>query len=230
MTINAELQSLNPSAEIEMYEVDLTSFGDVVHRFYFGTNELQEALVWQGETYDAWAGQAVGFDMSTSGQSPRPKIILGNTSLAISALIVAYNDLVGAKVTRKRTLKKYLDAANFASGNPDADPDAHLPDDIFYINRKVNETSTAVEFELAAAYDVVGIELPRRQIVQNMCPWRYRGTECGYAGTTYFDAQDNPVAASGLDVCGKRLSSCKLRFGETAELPFGGFPGAGLIG
>lgn len=29
------------------------------------------------------------------------------------------------------------------------------------------------------------------------------------------------------DVCGKRLTSCKARFGNTAELPFGGFPGLG---
>ena len=30
----------------------------------------------------------------------------------------------------------------------------------------------------------------------------------------------------GQDVCGKKLSSCKLRF--SGELPFGGFPGANL--
>jgi phage-related protein len=29
------------------------------------------------------------------------------------------------------------------------------------------------------------------------------------------------------DVCGKRLSSCKARFGENAELPFGSFPSLG---
>ena len=31
------------------------------------------------------------------------------------------------------------------------------------------------------------------------------------------------------DVCGKRLSSCKLRFGELADLPFGAFPGIGTF-
>jgi phage-related protein len=30
-------------------------------------------------------------------------------------------------------------------------------------------------------------------------------------------------------VCGKRVESCKLRFGATAELPFGSYPGAGLV-
>lgn len=31
------------------------------------------------------------------------------------------------------------------------------------------------------------------------------------------------------DVCGKRLSSCKARFGENAELPYGSFPGIGTL-
>jgi lambda family phage minor tail protein L len=50
---------------------------------------------------------------------------------------------------------------------------------------------------------------------------------CSYTGTTYFDANDTPVATAGQDVCGKRLSSCQARFG-TQPLPFGGFPGVGL--
>jgi hypothetical protein len=31
------------------------------------------------------------------------------------------------------------------------------------------------------------------------------------------------------DVCGKRLSSCQARFGITAALPFGSFPGIGTL-
>ncbi len=45
----------------------------------------------------------------------------------------------------------------------------------------------------------------------------------------YLDANDQVVGSSSLDICGKRLSSCKARFGQNAELPFGGFPAAGLI-
>lgn len=43
----------------------------------------------------------------------------------------------------------------------------------------------------------------------------------------FYDENDNPVAASGSDVCGKRLSSCQARFGKNNTLPFGGFPGIG---
>lgn len=190
--IKADIQSLAPSALIELFEIDLTPLGDSIYRFHMGTNELESNIVWQGETYKAWAGQSSGFDMSTSGQSPRPTIVLGNTLGTITALVVLLNDCVGGKVTRKRTLAKYLDAVNFTGGvNADADPAAELPDDIFFINRKVSETNEAVEFELSAPYDVVDTKLPRRQIVQNLCPWRYRGAECGYTGVPIADRNDN---------------------------------------
>jgi lambda family phage minor tail protein L len=58
------------------------------------------------------------------------------------------------------------------------------------------------------------------------------------AKTAYETARDAylalvPSGASPDDVCGKKLSSCKLRFygplgDATSELPFGSFPGAGL--
>ena len=119
---------------------------------------------------------------------------------------------------------------NFPGGvNPTADPTAHLPDDIFFIDRKAREDEEVVEFELAASYDVTGVKLPRRQIIRDLCPFKYRGAECGYAEDVYFDKNDAPVATLGQDVCGKRLSSCKCRFGANNPLPFGGFPGAGDI-
>jgi lambda family phage minor tail protein L len=71
--------------------------------------------------------------------------------------------------------------------------------------------------------------LPRRQVVQNVCAWRYRSAECGYTGGAVADINDQPTTDPARDQCGKRLASCKLRFGQYAELPFGGFPAAGLI-
>ena len=229
-TITSEIQKLEPSAILELFIMDASAFGGDVLRFHAGTNGLRQNVVWQGNTYTAFPIQASGFDFSGNGQLPRPKLQVANITGAISLLVLTYDDLLGAKVTRKRTLAKYLDAANFTGGvNPTADPLAEFADDIFVIDRKATETRDMVEFELAAAFDVAGVQLPRRQIIQNVCVWRYRGTECGYTGTTYFDANDASVASAGLDVCGKRLSSCKARFGASAPLPFGSFPAAGLL-
>lgn len=228
-TITSEIQKLEPSAIIELFVLDATAFGGDVLRFHAGTNGLRQNLVWQGQTYTAFPVRASGFDMSGNGQLPRPKLQVANVTGAITLLVLTYDDLLGAKITRKRTLAKYLDAANFPGGtNPSADATAEFPDDVFFIDRKVTETRDIVEFELAAAFDVAGVQLPRRQIIQNVCVWRYRGGECGYTGTSYFDANDDPVGSAGLDVCGKRLSSCKARFGANNPLPFGSFPAAGL--
>lgn len=229
MTIRADIQKLAPGAIVELFELDLTSFGGTVLRFHAGTNELMGNVVWQGNTYTAFPVQATGFDFNGNGQQVRPKLLAANVAGSITALVLQYDDIVGAKLTRHRTLVKYLDAVNFTGGvNPSADPTAEFPLDVYYVDRKSAENNALVEFELAPAMDVTGVKLPRRQIIQNVCPWAYRGAECGWTGTTYYDASDTATTLAN-DVCGKRLSSCKVRFGQYAELPFGGFPAAGLL-
>ena len=228
--IRAEIQKLAPSAVIELFVLDLSLFSQGSVYFHAGTNSLQQRLTWQGKTYEAFPIQVEGFEFNGNGQIPRPKLKVANVTGAITAMVLIYQDLVGAKITRKRTLAKYLDAVNFPGGvNPTADPTAEFADDIYYIDRKSRETCDVIEFELAASFDLEGVNLPRRQIVQNVCPWRYRSSECGYTGASYFDANDRSVASSTQDICGKRLSSCQARFGQNAELPFGGFPAAGLF-
>jgi len=228
--ITSELQKLAPSAIIELFQLDLTIFGDQVYYFHAGTNGLRQPLTWQGQEYAPFPIQASGFELSTGGQLPRPTLVVSNVLGVVTALVLTYRDLLGAKVTRKRTMQKYLDAVNFDSGvNPTADPTAEFPDDVFFIEAKKNETPELIEFELSSSFDVQNVQLPKRQIIQNICPWRYRGPECGYTGTDYFNSNDQPVGTLQQDVCGKRLTSCKLRFGQFEELPYGGFPAAGLV-
>src|SRR6185436_10692242 len=177
--ITSEIQKLEPSAVIELFVVDATALGGDVLRFHAGTNALKQNVVWQGETYVRFPIEVSGFEFSGTGQIPRPKIRVSNVFSSITAILIAYNDLLGAKVTRKRTLAKYLDAVNFDGGvNPDADTTAEIADDVYFVDRKSAEDRDVVEFELAASIDVAGVMLPRRQIIQNICTWRYRGSEC----------------------------------------------------
>lgn len=234
-SILADTYSLSPGTLIELFELDATGLVDSagspgsIYRFHAGTNEFNLDLKWQGDTYSAFPIEASGFEMTTAGQLPKPKIKVANIDSAVAALNRSYSDLVGAKLSRKRTMIKYLDAINFTAGNSLADPTQYFPDDIYYVNRKVSENRVFVEYELASMIDVEGVKLPRRQIIQNVCPWQYRGSECGYTGSSYWDANNSIVFLLAQDVCGKKITSCKLRFGEYAELPYGGFPGAGLF-
>lgn len=230
MTIESDVQKLAPGALVELFVLDPTALGGTVTRFHSGKNELLSSVVWGGDTYTPFPVEASGFELSGRGTLPQPKIRIANVTGLISALCSELDDLVGAILTRKRTLVKYLDAVNFSGGvNPTADPTQAFADEIWTVNRKSEENKVYVEFELAAAFDVAGVMVPRRQVVANVCPWLYRGAECGYAGGAVADINDVATAVLGDDVCGKRLASCKLRFGTYAELPFGGFPGAGLI-
>lgn len=236
----SDLQGIAPSAIIELFEIQtvLALHGlNYTYRFHAGSNASANGRVtWNGNAYDRMPIECEGFEYSGNGQLPRPKMRVSNIMGTISMVLLvvndttAGNDLTGAKVTRIRTLARYLDAVNFPGGvNPYGapDPTAEFPREVYYIDRKSAETRDVVEFELAAAFDLAGVRAPKRQCVSNICQWVYRSGECGYTGVSYFNENDQPVASAGLDVCGKRLSSCKARFGQTAELPFSSFPGIG---
>jgi lambda family phage minor tail protein L len=232
MAMNAmleELQKLTPSALIELFDLDTTSLGGDVFRFHAGINGVGGSLIWQTNTYSPFPIKAEGFEWNGTGTSPRPKITVANITGIMSALVREFDDLVGAKLTRRLTHKKFLDAANFPSGiNADANP-LEEQTDVWFVDRKAVENSAVIQFELASAMDLQGLMLPKRQIIQNLCTWRYRSDECGYAGGAVADKNDNPTSVLANDDCGLRIRSCKLRFGATGELPFGGFPSAGLV-
>lgn len=229
----SELQSIAPSAIIELFELQLNTAiqgTNTLYRFHAGVNLTGSNgdVVWAGNTYSKFPIEAEGFEYSGNGQLPRPKIRVSNILGTITAIILT-TPLEGAKISRIRTMARYLDAVNFSSGvNPygTPDPTASFPAEIYYIDRKSAETRDVVEFELAAVFDLQGIRAPKRQCISNICQWVYRSAECSYAGTSYFTENDVATTLAN-DVCGKKLSSCKARFGSTEQLPFGSYPGVG---
>ena len=145
------------------------------------------------------------------------------------SVIGDYTYIWGAQVEFGTTATDYQPVlgATF-SRNPTADANSHLPDEIYYVAQKTQENHAIVEFELGSPIDLEGVTIPRRQIVANLCLWQYRGDGCGYAGGAVADEFDMPTAVLANDKCSKRLSGCTLRFGSNSELPYGGFPSAGL--
>jgi lambda family phage minor tail protein L len=231
-SIYADLSALAPSAIIELFELhyDNTLHGSTdILRWHSGVNEgVTGNITWDSNDYLRLPVVAEGFEQTTNGTLPRPTLSVANLDGAITALLLGVNlttpgnDLTGAKVKRIRTLKKFLD------GESAADPYATFPVEEWYVDRKVTESRDIVSFELASKFDLQGKELPNRQVVANICQWQYRSSECSYTGSSYFDVNNNSVSTLAQDACGKRLDSCKKRFGENNELPFGSFPGAGL--
>jgi lambda family phage minor tail protein L len=205
--ILTELQKPNPSAIIELYKLELSQAlhgSNEEFRFHAGVNEVGDGgkVRWASQNYARFPIEIEGFEYNGSGQLPRPTLRVSNALRLLSALLVSVNsqtpgnDLIGAKLTRIRTLARFLDAENFPGGtNPYGTPDsgAELPREIYYVSRKTNENKEFVEFELAAAFDLGGVRAPKRQCIQNICQWVYRGAECGYTGSSYFDENDTPL-------------------------------------
>ena len=133
--ITADIQALTPGSMVQLFELDATGIGGAVQRFH---GYAQAGIIWwQGKEYAPWAIEAEGFARSGTGPQPAPTLRVGNIGQdaqgsplpgVISALCLALGDLVGARIIRRRTLGKYLDARNFSGGNPSADPGDH-PDD-----------------------------------------------------------------------------------------------------
>lgn len=232
-SVFADLSGLAVDAVIELFELhyDNTLHGstDVLY-WHAGSNaDVTGNIAFNSNNYVRLPVKAEGFEFTNGGSLPRPTLTVANLDGAVTALLIGVNlttpgnDLTGAKVRRIRTLKKFLD------GETAADPYATFPVEEWYIDRKASESRDVVSFELASKFDLTSKELPNRQVVANICQWQYRSGECGYSGSNYFDVNNNSVSTLAQDACGKRLSSCKKRFGENNQLPFGSFPGAGLV-
>ncbi len=153
---------------------------------------------WQGLKYIAAPIQIEGFEVTAKGTLPRPKLSLTTSSEGIESFSVFRDlmrdleDLVGAKVTRKRTFLKYIDKRNFYDGDvPIAgplnipedfspDPNAEFPNDIYFIDRKSGENKLSMELELASALELEEVKLPSRILSSKRCPFTYRGEGCCY--------------------------------------------------
>lgn len=427
MPIAEDIQKLDPGSRIELFELDLTQISrNSSDRYYFhtGVNQINGDIVWKGQAYTRYPVEATGFEMNAKGSLPRPTLRASNVTGLMTALDAAYDGLVGAKVIRRRTLARYLDAVNFPaqvnyhryseqperhtnnntatsgpfvgpdgqmnavkildlannsthflsfantgtavaagetwtysvsvkegdyryamvrvfvggamttlsprvtvdlmdgkvvssadttgtptvtpqgngwfrvaislttqaagsittgvmnmvnsttntylgdsskglfmsepqlqkglvatnyvalgasfSANPYADPNQALPDDIYYIERKIRHDRTMIEYEMASAMDLMGQKLPSRLITTYVCQWEYRRRNaantaweypaygCPYTGANMFTVDGVATTDPLMDSCSKDLNTgCKLRYPNATDvLPFGGFPGS----
>jgi lambda family phage minor tail protein L len=194
MTLEADVQQGWHDAIVEMYDIDLTGITNDPADIYYFTNQLKEdgtKVQWKGNVYEPLPILSAGYDRNTNGQIAQPTLTVANVLGTFSQVVRSFDDLVGGKVTRRRTLQKYLD------GSPQADSLQEFPIDIFYIERKTQETALAITWQLSSILDLEGVKLPRRVITQNLCLWRYRSSECSYTGAPVFNSRDQVISNEG---------------------------------
>ena len=191
----AELQKPNPSNIVELFQLELnTTMHSISQTYYFhnGTNENENSnIVFNNIQYTRMPIEAEGFEYNGK-QTPRPTLKISNVLGTITTILLTLpQGLEGAKVTRIRTLQRYIDNTNFIGGeillengsnlllengsaidmesgiNPfgTPDPTATFPDEVYFIDRKSTENRDIIEFELAASFDLNGVRLPKRQVL-----------------------------------------------------------------
>lgn len=196
----AELQKPSPSNIVELFQLELnTTMHGISQTYYFhnGTNTNENSnLIFNNIEYTRMPIEAEGFEYNGK-QTPRPTLKISNILGTITTILLTLpQGLEGAKVTRLRTLQRYIDNTNFTGGeillengsnlllengsaidmesglNPfgTPDPTATFDEQIFLIDRKSSENRAEVVFELAASSDVHGVRLPKRQVLPNDFP------------------------------------------------------------
>ena len=179
----SEVQKTDPSAIIELFELELveglhyaTGNPDSVittYRWHSGmTAAGAGSIVFNSQTYTPMPIEAEGFDYK-SGQNDaqaRPILRISNLLSTVSTILIEVNkvtvgnDLLNAKVTRIRT------AAMFLNGESTANSSATSRNEVYFIVRKSTENREIVEFELAQAWDLPGVKLPKRQVLPRQFP------------------------------------------------------------
>lgn len=226
--IKQEIQKLSPdSAIVELYSIDLNPLGQNTIYYFTPGNINGNSVVFNGITYTPIPVTAEGFEHDGQGKLPRPHLRVSNINAALLTAIVGYDDLVGARVIRRRTFQKFLD------GQPSADPTAQFPRDIFYIERKVKQNKFEIEFELISSIDLENVEIPRKQVLESCthryrywdgAAWNYDDVTCPYVDSTCYTDAGVLTLTESEDNCGRRIFDCKKRFGTTAPLPIEAFP------
>jgi len=198
--LQSEAVSLNPSALVALFELDLTNVAEElgvslndnerIFRFHNQPKLLTTSIFFQGHEYVGVPIQVEGYEVSSQGKLPTPKLTMSVNEEGIALLAILKNkirllgDFVGCKITRKRTFARFLDFSNFNCNNRPENLQTNelieFPPDIYYVNRKSREDKLSIEYELASILDLEGIKLPKRQIISKRCNFLYRGEGCLY--------------------------------------------------
>lgn len=225
--LNKEIFSLSPDVLINLYEIDFSNlqhnfeilqdqFGvtigeDLKYRFCGAING-SNPIIWQGQSYQPLPITSEGFEHKADGRMARPKLLIANPEGLFSRVLKANQDFVGCRITRKRTYIKFLDAENFQNRNSfegvnpfgESDPDAHFPDDVYFINKKNAENKISIEFELVSVLEIEGAYIPGRLIHSNFCSWSYRcSIGCGYKDKPVETAKGNSFVDKIFELTGR---------------------------
>ena len=227
------VQLQEPGSElVELYELTVNN---TILYFHAGLEEdLTEVQFrdrtspYTARTYTAFPIMMDGVDLSADGAINRPTLTVANVANTFSSAIgdIKAEDLVGERLTKRTTLKKYL-----VGESGDTSPSVEFPIRKFILDRISGENNVSVSYELAAPYDLSGITLPNRKVVGKYCSWQYQGYGLSEKGgciwskdsvvsysdgsggvnthKAYFTENDEPIVPAGSTMAGWTVGQYK---------------------
>lgn len=158
-----------------------------------------------------------GLELQADGAQNRPSFTVANIGTLLTDRLAGFknDDLIGQRIKRRQTLKKYL-----VGESADASPPVEYRTQEYVIDRIGKEDNISITYEVAAPYDLENIKLPRRVVVGKFCSWKYQGyhnatnsvggctwkldgsinykTDSGtFSHNAYFDIDDSPLVPTG---------------------------------
>lgn len=155
-----------------------------------------------------------GLELQADGASSRPSFTVANIGSLFQSELGDFknDDLIGQRLKRRQTLRKYL-----VGENNDASPPIEFSTQEYVIDRVQEENALSITYEVATPFDLENIQIPRRIVVGKYCSWKYQGHASGKGGgctwntdgavnyngdgtvrahKVYFDFDDRPLIAS----------------------------------
>lgn len=155
--------------------------------------EYDTDITFNGITYSRFPISYDNIGENNRGQIDQVTVSISNVNRLIQGYLEQY-DFRGKKVSIKTV---------WADALGDTD---NLIEETYFIDSYSSDEST-VGFMLTSKFDVLDLSLPLRSYSRNYCQWKFKGTECGYAG--------------GETSCNKTKQRCKALSNFSR---FGGFP------
>jgi lambda family phage minor tail protein L len=227
-----------PGPIVTLYDLDLSTIGvsQILHFTGGGNGSSVVPVTFQGVAYTPVELKTSGWSASGTGPFPQPQLQVSNVNDLFSGLVRQYQDLIGARLTRKRLFRSFLDdGTNGGQGTA-----ALFSVDVYFLYQKTSHNKMYVQWKLASSLDQQGQQIPARQVTRDWCGFQYRTwnaatlafdythVDCPYTGPRFYDETDAQVGDGASDACSKKVSGCGPRFAGTGYLPIGSYPGAGM--
>lgn len=156
--------------------------------------EYDTDVVYDGVTYTKFPIKHGSIGENSQGEIDSFRVTLSNVDRVVQGYLEAY-DLRGKQVI-----------ITLVWANQLADTDANIKF-TYYIDN-YSATQDNVTFTLTSKYDIMDLTLPNGKYNRNYCRWKFKSSECGYAGAQ--------------TTCDKRKATCKTTMLNIAR--YGGFP------